>query len=78
MDRFTKITAGYVSQLFEKNKDGKFVCVQQEFIAADECVYENYMGEVIDEVPDHDHHNIEMLQPDKIAIKRVHLSGTDG
>jgi len=33
MEKFNKITVGFVSQTFEKNAAGKFVCTKQEFIA---------------------------------------------
>jgi hypothetical protein len=35
MDRFNKITVGFVIQTFEKNDKGEFVCVSQEFIAGE-------------------------------------------
>jgi hypothetical protein len=44
MDKFNKITVGFVVQTFEKNKSGKFVCTKQE--------YEDIEGNPI-EPPDH-------------------------
>jgi len=44
MDKFTKITVGFVVQTFEKNAGGKFVCTHQEFIAGDQCDYEDVEG----------------------------------
>ena len=37
MEKFTKITVGFVTQTFEKNPKGRFVCTHQEFIAGDQC-----------------------------------------
>ncbi len=48
MEKFTKITVGFVAQTFEKNADGKFVCIAQEFIAGDQCDYEDGEGNPID------------------------------
>ncbi len=48
MDKFTKITVGFIAQTFEKNDRGKFVCIRQEFIASDQCEYENAQGNPID------------------------------
>lgn len=52
MDKFTKITTGFVSQTFEKNDKGQFVCTHQEFIAGDQCDYEDGKGNLI-EPPDY-------------------------
>lgn len=52
MDKFTKITVGFVAQTFEKNDRGKFVCTKQEFIASDQCDCEDAEGNPIDP-PDH-------------------------
>ena len=52
MDKFTKITVGFVAQTFKKNDKGQFVCVRQEFIAGDQCDYEDALGNPIDP-PDH-------------------------
>ncbi len=54
MDKFTKITVGFVTQTFEKNDKGKFVCTHQEFIAGDQCDYEDAKGNPI-EPPDHEY-----------------------
>jgi len=48
MNKFTKITIGFVAQSFEKNSRDKFVCTQQEFIAGDHCDYEDAQGNPID------------------------------
>ena len=48
MDKFSKITVGFVVQSFEKDTDGKFVCVSQEFIAGDQVDYEDMSGNPVD------------------------------
>lgn len=52
MDKFSKITVGFVVQSFQKNTDGKFVCVSQEFIAGDQVDYEDADGNPV-EKPDY-------------------------
>ena len=52
MDKFTKITVGFVTQTFDKKHKGRFVCTHQEFIAGDECDYEDAQGNPI-EPPDY-------------------------
>ena len=47
MDKFTKITVGFVTQTFERNDKGKFVCTRQEFVAGDQCDYEDAQGNPI-------------------------------
>jgi len=54
MDKFTKITVGFVTQTFEKDSKGRFVCTHQEFIAGDQCDYEDVEGNPI-EPPDHEY-----------------------
>lgn len=44
---FTKVTAGFVCQQYQKDKSGKFICIHQEFIACDEVQYEDSKGETI-------------------------------
>ena len=53
MEKFNKITVGFVIQTFEKNAAGKFICTKQEFIAGDQCDYEDIEGNPIAEVPDY-------------------------
>lgn len=53
MDKFNKITTGFVVQQYEKNTDGEFVCVGQEFIAGDQVDYEDVKGEPLGQVPEH-------------------------
>ena len=47
MKKFTKITVGHVSQTFVEQEDGSYRCDNQAFIAADDCTFENDMGEVV-------------------------------
>jgi hypothetical protein len=51
-EKFTKITVGFVTQVYEKNAAGKFVCIGQEFIAGDQVDYEDAGGNTI-APPDH-------------------------
>jgi len=44
MEKFNKITVGFVIQTFEKNAAGKFICTKQEFIAGDQVDYEDAEG----------------------------------
>jgi hypothetical protein len=52
MDTFTKITVGFVTQTFKKNDKGRFTCIRQEFIAGDQCDYEDARGDPV-EPPDY-------------------------
>jgi len=54
MNRFTKITVGFVSQTFKKTGKGRFICTHQEFIAGDQCDYEDAEGNPI-EPPEHEY-----------------------
>ena len=54
MDKFNKITVGFVIQTFEKNAEGKFVCSTQEFVAGDQVDYEDLDGNPIDP-PDYEY-----------------------
>ena len=51
MNKFVKITVGFVHQTFKKNKEGKFICTEQAFIAGDQCDYEDLDGNPLEEVP---------------------------
>ena len=59
MEKFTKITVGFVTQSYEKNTAGEFVCTGQEFIAGDQVDYEDLDGNKITP-PDHDYQPFEM------------------
>ena len=58
MEKFNKISDGFVIQTFEKNDDGKFVCTEQEFIAGDSD-YETLEGDPID-VPEYQYQPFNM------------------
>ena len=60
MDKFTKITVGFVSQTFEKDPVGRFVCAHQEFIAGDQCDYEDADANTI-HPPDHEYQPYSMV-----------------
>lgn len=68
---FNKITAGFVSQKFQRQDDGKFICTWQEFIASDDVQYENVNGEAI-EAPEHEYQPFEMsLIRTRLIIDRI-------
>ena len=48
MEKFNKITVGFVIQAFEKSADGEFICTTQEFVAGDQVDYEDPNGNPID------------------------------
>jgi len=64
MEKFTKITIGFVTQTFEKDSKGRFVCTHQEFIAGDQCDYEDPESNPI-EPPDHEY------QPYNMTLERT-------
>jgi hypothetical protein len=47
-DLFTKTTVGFVVQTFRKNSQGRYICTHQEFIAGDQCDYEDVHGNPIE------------------------------
>ena len=53
-DTFTKTTVGFVAQTFKKNDKGRSLCTHQEFIAGDQCDYEDAKGNPI-EPPDYEY-----------------------
>jgi len=63
IDKFVKITVGFVHQTFKQNVDGKFVCSEQTFIAGDECDYEDINGEPLKDVPEYEYQSYEMTSP---------------
>ena len=63
IDKFVKITTGFVHQTFEHNAEGKFVCSEQAFIAGDECNYENVNGETLKDVPEYEYQPYEIILP---------------
>ena len=60
MQKFTKITTGFVVQAYEKNKAGEFVCTGQEFIAGDQVDYEDEQGNAISP-PEHNYQQFKMI-----------------
>jgi len=63
IDKFVKITVGFVAQAFTKNAEGNFLCTQQAFIAGDQCNYEDMNGDPLEEIPEHEYEPYEMLSP---------------
>jgi hypothetical protein len=70
MDKFTKITVGFVVQTFKKNDKDKFVCIRQEFIAGDQCDYEDTEGNPITP-PDYQY------QPYNMTLSNKNEKATD-
>jgi len=71
MEKFTKITVGFVAQSYEKNATGKFICTGQEFIAGDQVDCENIDGNTITP-PEHDYQpfNMSLLSGAEIATNQ--------
>ena len=67
MEKFTKITVGFVTQNYKKNAAGRLICMSQEFIAGDDVQFETLKGDSI-EVPEHEYQpfNMTMLSKDEI------------
>lgn len=63
MNKFVKITVGFIQQTFEKKLCGEFVCTNQAFIAGDQCDYEDVNGDPLKEIPEHEYEPYEMLPP---------------
>lgn len=68
MEKFNKITTGFVVQSYEKNSAGEFVCIAQEFIAGDQVDYEDVEGNSIS-LPDHRYQQFNMMLPTATIIK---------
>jgi hypothetical protein len=63
IEKYNKITPGFVTQAFEK-RDEKFICVEQEFKAGDPVDRENEQGEAVDvDVRDEVYQPFHMVQP---------------
>ena len=69
IDKFVKITVGFICQTFEKNAAGQFVCTEQAFIAGDECSYEDRNGEPLPEAPDYVYQPYEMAGATGQAVR---------
>ena len=52
MHQFNKITIGFVVQAFKRGEKNRFVCIEQEFVAGDQCQCEDACGNSI-EPPEH-------------------------
>ena len=63
IDKFVKITVGFICQTFEKNADSKFVCTDQEFIAGDQSDYEDINGNPLENAPECEFQPYEMASP---------------
>ncbi|MBC8470368.1 MAG: hypothetical protein H8D56_12935 [Planctomycetes bacterium] len=63
MEKFVKITVGFIQQTFEKEPDGEFICTDQAFIAGDQCDYEDVNGDPLKDIPEHQYEPYEMLLP---------------
>ena len=59
MEKFNKITVGFVVQTFKKNAAGEFTCIRQEFIAGDQVDYEDTDGKAITP-PEHPYQQFNM------------------
>jgi hypothetical protein len=68
MEKFTKITTGFVCQSYKKNSAGEFACTAQEFIAGDQVDYEDAEGNSINP-PDHRYQPFNMMLPTATVIK---------
>ena len=66
MNKFTKVTVGFVTQTFEKNSEGRFVCTHQGFVAGDQCDYEDPEGNPI-EPPEHEYQPYNMTLRNEIG-----------
>lgn len=64
MDKFTKITIGFVCQTYKKNAEGIFVCTRQEFIAGDQCDCEDMEGNPLESIPEHAYQPYDMVAPE--------------
>ena len=66
-DKFTKTTYGFVTQTFDE--DGK--CTHQEFVAGDQCDYEDMESNVIDEQGEQ-YQPYHMIQPNTVIDITIH------
>lgn len=77
MDKFVKITVGFVHQTFKKNTRGKFICTEQAFIAGDECEYEDLDDNALDTVPEYEYQPYNMTLGQKIKQPARYLLYND-
>ena len=57
--RYSKITTGFVVQTFDDDGNPE----SQEFVAGDQCDYENEFGEPIDSPANENYLSYDMVQP---------------
>jgi hypothetical protein len=63
LEKYNKITPGFVIQSFEK-RDKKFICAEQEFMAGDQVDREDEQGEALDvDVREEVYQPFNMVQP---------------
>ncbi len=67
MNQFNKITIGFVVQAFRRGEKNRFVCIEQEFVAGDQCQCEDACGNSI-EPPEHAYQPYTMMPVRKEAI----------
>jgi mannosyltransferase OCH1-like enzyme len=66
IEKFNKITTGFVIQTYKKNIYGEFVCTGQNFVASDEVEYEyedadgNIEQFTENDIPSHEYQPFEM------------------
>jgi hypothetical protein len=74
MDKFIKITIGFAAQVFEKKSKGRFVCTHQEFIAGDQCDYEDAEDNPI-EPPEHEYqpYNMTLRNEKEQELLEAHM-----
>ena len=77
IEKFVKITVGFICQTFERDADGNFVCAEQVFIAGDECNYEDTAGEPLKDVPEYEYQPYEMVAPQHKEPKVKYLLYND-
>ena len=65
MDKFVKITTGFVKQTFEINAKGNIVCSEQMFAADGHVEYENLDGKPLENVSNYKYQSYDMVQPEK-------------
>jgi len=73
MDKFTKITVGFVAQTFEQNDKDQFVCTDQQFVAGDQCDYEDVQGNAI-EPPEYEYQPYNMMLRNETLKETLEVS----
>jgi len=70
MNQFKKITVGFVVQRYEQGGEKRFVCVEQEFVAGDQCDFEDKEGNPI-EPPEHEYQPYTMTLISEDRLKQL-------